>query len=413
MQDFEGYLDILAYLHRDLPEKPDPVPDGQTPSPQPEAGARPQESVHPPPREQDWIASGTHSRVSTLSDDDELRRRRSRSAASGLLSRATSASAKTVTPMSSVESDKGLRGNTKAPPAVAPSIAEVSEPDTSSPSQHSVPRRGSGIMPLVCCHCGRDPSERNTAPEVHSRPETILTVIEVPEAKDLQAKALAERAVGPSISARDDLGQRYRLYPQTSYYEVMTAEENELDAATTTSGRRTPFEFSKSVLRLSPADPDAVEALPTPHLPDRDEHWEMDSEAGDDVYEDAEDMPRAHPPSAAQVESSPYKRPSNPNPYDAANSAPNRLAQACGAEEAELPPPSSSFWKNAEGVILVYQGVEVNGEETFYGNEISYLGSYYDDDEGSSGLGSKGGSFVDLGAAGSGLAVIPEGGSSD
>lgn len=398
VQDFEGYLDILSYLQRDLPSKP--KRDRTTPS------AATRAIIRPAPREEDWISSRPPSRrsASCATSEEELNRLRARSA-SGFLSRSTSGtSRKTVTPMSSLESDAGLRGFNRAPASatLAPRIEEVSEPDT-SPSDMT-PKRPSIAPPHPCCHCGRDPVGKDVT-EVTGSP---ITILEVPENRDHnKTDTDTGKAVGPTITAEDETGRRYTLYLTTSYYTTEDETEEQQGNVKSTAGSG---DCSSPLGRPANPDPYHTENSPSNQPPKDQKDGEIDNQHEDDVSGFLE----IRNPLDGSTKPSPYHRPSNPDPYAAANSPSNQLAQDRMPTKCELGVDlDTSFWKNSEGVILVYQGVEMNGDEVYYGNDINYLGSFYDDDEGSSGLGSTRNSTVDLVGTGSGLAVIPEGVSSD
>lgn len=529
LQELEGYIDMLGYLRRDLPIKPDHTgskpgtPTRQPPTSPPRSPPQQQEQeqneqekedqhqttiiIAPPIREDEWLSpSRSHSRQSTAftsyttSEDDMLNRARSRSAASGrgpgsggVHLYSASASRRTVTPMSSMGSDGDLRGATCTgggsshatansvkpctPPGqqlqpqlqlqlqlTGPAPARIdeeevgSEPGTGTgmrPDLDRTPvgrrREGAGArdkpltpvsvvpepVPATCWHCGRDPSGRDAVGKGDS-PATVLEPGVSPGSKrsigrdDVDMKGV----VGPGVDAEDGKGQSFAQRAETTSFrraveeedeeEEERVEEEDVDVDVDMERNVTPeiglgdanaVEFSSPFTRPANPDPYLEEDSPSElyfprHLSQDQLSWNPEAEA--DVWMEVEDMPPSSPRGAADhaaegalppvEQPAPYKRAPNPDPYSSGNS-PTSCEFGPGLRR--------SFWKNPEGVILVYEGVEVNGDELYYGNDINYLGSFYDDDEGSSGLGSHKNSTVDLHGAGSGLAVIPEGGSSD
>lgn len=441
--DLEGYIDMLAYLRRDLPTKP--LPD-QTAAPAPPQAI----IIKPPVREEEWmVSSRSQSRQSTTytaSEDEVLHRMRSRSATGGgMLLHSASASRKTVTPMSSMGSDGDLRGATSSKTLLSPApvaaaaarIEELSEPGTSS-SELASPWRRSALVPLTCYHCGRDPSGKDVKDK-----DSPVHFLEVPESTTSRVDREddypdARQALSLGTGAEETNRRRHTQCTEASYYSALeefhaadygVLDEAEEEIHADALGHSSPF------ARPSNPDPYAATEASSPHgtptkngKQDRAQAEQLEVEIG--MWMGSEDRPApghhtsAHPspsPVAALQQASLCQRIQDPEPYYSSASSPSsssRLArdyycrpdrreQLPGCElELELP----SFWKNPEGVIFVYQGVECNGDELYFGNDINYLGSFYDDDEGSSGLGSTKNSTADLvGAAGSGLAVIPEG----
>lgn len=421
---FEGYLDAIAFMELDNHPEPTIIKDQalQEEESEPLRPTTPLALSHviqPAPSEDEWLSSRHHSRPSTAqtpSDDEPPRRGKSTRHAS--FSRGTSASAKTVTPMSSIDDSDRLsdpRGLAKtlnhANAAEAPPIIdEVSEPETCEPGT-STPRRGrSG----VCSKCGHvEQSDDTPQPQRHAEglKDSPMTALQVSPRTPVK-----ERDVGPSIVVKDSHGRRYALYPRTSYYEPLqeTEGDEDLDGSTpddqghTTSYDLFPdLDWSSPVERPGNPDPYAPENSPSTHLQVR-----RPDDADDDLpnWVNTGTGPQ-------QTHSSPPIYRNSPSQNIATMKASRyRTPRALLVEHNELEEvdeTEQSFWKNPEGVIVVYQGVELDGKEEFYGSDINYLGSYYDDDEGSSGLGSHRASNADLAGTGSGLAAIPEGPGSD
>ncbi|KAJ4391239.1 hypothetical protein N0V93_004856 [Gnomoniopsis smithogilvyi] len=408
VRDFEGYLDILAYLQRGLPSRPtsqqEPGPEkGSSPTPAAQA------ILTPAPKEEEWMStrpvSQTSSYKTVSASSDELRRLKSRPP-SGAPTRCTSVSENTVTPKSSRESEWGMRGAKTALPGLgfASRIEEVSEPGTASPVL--TPDRRTSVS-QVCYHCGRDP----TGKDVKDMSGTPTTVLEISKFNNL-SEADLRKGRGPSITAKDAQGQRYALYPETSYYKVLEEEEDVKDKMPKTPENAIFTDFSSPLARPSNPDPYATTYSSPDELPKPRQRAEIEIENDIEIYDDAEITPT----SKRISELSALERVPSPDPC-AFNDTPSlQLEQVETAEAGQFGAESAtdrSFWKDSEGVILVYQGVEVGGKELVYGADINYLGSFYDDDEGSSGLGSNGESSHDLVGTGSGLAVIPECASSD
>ncbi|KAK2604651.1 hypothetical protein N8I77_007564 [Diaporthe amygdali] len=392
VRDFEGYLDMLAYVNRQLPIIPTPLY-----SPTRDVSSSPSLSINSPPKEDEWISSRPQSRTSTIfSHNDEVRRVRTHS---GLLSR-NSPAGRTVTPMSSLGSESGLRISTRAslPTSVVTSrIDELSEPET-SPSL--TPKNNVATTPKQCCHCGRDPTGRDTK-DMDSTPlaavktqdvmninSSPLTVINIRE----HEKNWERKTVGPSITAEDQLGRRFVLYPETSYFEALDGLGKE---SIESSAQRTP-----PSREVSPSSPLTPSPYTRPLNPD----------------------PYADENSPSKRVVSPFERPSNPSPCASSSSPlsepivrdkemdngqdnPDKDEDQKNSDKENLP----SFWKDPDGTIVVYEGIARDGDEVFYGSDINYLGSFYDCEEGSSGLGS----VVDLVGLSSGLHVIPEDRSSE
>lgn len=383
VSDFEGYLDMLAYVNRQLPIVPSPLQATSH-----DVSSSPSLSISSPPKEDEWISSRPPSRTSTIfSHNDEVRRVRTHS---GLLSR-NSPAGRTVTPMSSLGSESGLRISTRASlhtSVVTSRIDELSEPETSpclTPKNDATP-------PLKqCCHCGRDPDKRDIT-EVDPSPlaavktqdvtnvnSSPLTVINMKKHdKDWESKT-----TGPTIAAEDTLGRRFVLYPETSYFVALDGSCKNLSEST---AERTPPSPD-----TSPSSPHTPSPYARPLNPD----------------------PYADENSPSKRVISPYQRPSNPEP-STTTSSPSDETPRDDKDADEGPDDSDkeqdpSFWKDPAGTIVVYEGIARDGDEVFYGSDINYLGSFYDADEGSSGLGSA----VDLVGLSSGLHVIHEDRSSE
>lgn len=407
-RDFEGYLDILSYLQRGLPTRPDIEQDsglerGSSPAPA-------QAILTPAPKEEEWISarpvSQTSSYKTTSASSEELRRLKSRTP-SGAPTRCTSVSDNTVTPKSSHESEWGMRATKTTLPGLgfASMIEEVSEPGTASPVM--TPDRRSTSVSQVCFHCGRDP----TGKDVRDMSGTPTTILEISKLNSLSEPDL-RKSRGPSITAKDAHGQRYALYPETSYYKVLEDEEDIKDKMPKTPENAEFIDFSSPLARPSNPDPYATTCSSPDELPEQRQRAEIEIENDVEVYNDIEKTP----PSNLAFDPSNLKRFPGPDPYVPSESPSFWPGQDESTEERQFGTevtPDRSFWKDPAGVILVYQGVEVGGKELVYGADINYLGSFYDDDEGSSGLGSNGESSHDLVGTGSGLAVIPECASSD
>lgn len=382
VHDFEGYLDMLAYVNRQLPIIPAPHHSTSR-----DVSSSPSLSTCSPPKEDEWISSRPPSRASTIfSHNDEVRRVRTHS---GLLSRNCPAG-RTITPMSSRGSESGLRISTRASlhtSVVTSRIDELSEPET---TPCLTPKDDAPPFPKECCHCGRDPSKRDTK----NTPSSPLAAVKTQDVTNINSSPLTVinirehdrnwegKTVGPSITTEDAHGRRFTLYPETSYFEALDGSGK---ASTESSAQQTPpsFDISPS----SPHTPSPYSRLLNP-----------------DPYADE------NSPSKRVV--SPYQRPSNPSPRASSSPSPDGTVQVedagdnhdkCDKEE------DPSFWKDPDGTIVVYEGIARDGDEVFYGSDINYLGSFYDCEEGSSGLGSA----VDLVGLSSGLHVIPEDRSSE
>lgn len=406
--DFEGYLDILAYLQRGLPSKPETEQEeeesGKESTPTPT-----QPVLTPAPKEEEWMStrpvSQTSSYKTASASGDELRRLRSRTPSTAP-TRCTSVSENTVTPKSSRESEWGGRGGKPTLPGLgfASRIEEVSEPGTSSPVL--TPDRPSTT---VCYHCGRDPTGKD-AKDPTITPTTILEVSRFTNASEDDSR----RDRGPTITAEDPQGQRYALYPETSFFKVLHEQEEEGVKMPKTPDNAEFLCSASPVDRPSNPDPYATAYSSPEDLPKQRQRAEIEIEDDSEVLDDADNDPLpvwTVEKSANEVlgpdaclEGSSESASCRLDHIDAAGDE-----RQFGIEDTT----EQSFWKNPEGVILVYQGVEVGGTELVYGADINYLGSFYDDDEGSSGLGSNGESSHDLVGTGSGLAMIPECGSSD
>lgn len=411
MPDFEGYLDILAYLQRGLPSKPEKekeVASEKEGTPEPV-----QTILTPAPKEEEWMStarpsSQTSSYKTASASSDELRRLRSRTPSSAP-TRCTSVSENTVTPKSSRESEWGARGGKPSLPGLgfASRIEEVSEPGTSSPVLTSDPP-----STLMCYHCGRDPTGKD-AKDPDGTPTTVLDIAKFNNFPEDDSR----KHRGPMITAEDSRGQKYALYPETSYFKVLDKQAEEGEMMPKTPDNEEFLDFSTPVDRPSNPDPYATSTYSSPEdFPKQRQQVEIEIEDTVEVFDNAENDP---PPPVWTVETPLSDEGPGPDacPEEFSESAScgleqNDTAGDGGQFEAEES-PDRSFWKNPEGVILVYQGVEVGGTELVYGADINYLGSFYDDDEGSSGLGSNGESSHDLVGTGTGLAMIPECGSSD
>lgn len=382
VSDFEGYLDMLAYVNRQLPIVPSPPHPTSR-----DVSSSPSLSICSPPKEDEWISSRPPSRTSTVfSHNDEVRRVRTHS---GLLSR-NSPAGRTVTPMSSLGSESGLRISTRASlhtSVVTSRIDELSEPETSpclTPKHDALP------PPKQCCHCGRDPgkedaTDTDSAPLAVTKTQDItnvnsspLTVINMRKhEKDWESKT-----TGPTITAQDTLGRRFVLYPETSYFVAL---DGSCKNPSESSAERTPTSAD-----ASPSSPLTPSPYARPLNPD----------------------PYADENSPSKRVISPYQRPSNPEPSTASSSPSDQTPRDGDTEDAQEDSDKGeepSFWKDPGGTIVVYEGIARDGDEVFYGNDINYLGSFYDADEGSSGLGSA----VDLVGLSSGLHVIHEDRSSE
>lgn len=382
VSDFEGYLDMLAYVNRQLPIVPSPVHQTSR-----DFSSSPSVSISSPPKEDEWISSRPPSRTSTIfSHNDEVRRVKTHS---GLLSR-NSPAGRTVTPMSSLGSESGLRISTRASlhtSVVTSRIDELSEPET---SPCLTPKNDAPPSPKRCCHCGKDPDKRDStevgpsplatvktqdAMDVNSSPLTVINMRK--HDKDLESKT-----TGPTITAQDALGRRFVLYPETSYFVAL---DGSCKNPSESSAEQTP-----PSAQGSPSSPHTPSPYARPLNPD----------------------PYADENSPSKRVISPYQRPSNPEPSTTTSTPSDQAGEdrnmddGRGDSDKEAEP---SFWKDPAGTIVVYEGIARDGDEVFYGNDINYLGSFYDADEGSSGLGSA----VDLVGLSSGLHVIHEDRSSE
>lgn len=410
MREFEGYLDMLGYLQRDLPAKPKGE-QFSTPS-------QPQVVIKPLVKEEEWLSSRSHSRQSTAytRSDDELSRLRSQSG-SGRRLESASASRKTVTPMSSMSEGElcGFSNITSHPtPVVTSRIEEVSEPAT-SPEKLTPKRRSTTTPPLICYHCDRIQLGRDLK-DLCGSPQTVVQIPKSQGSSDTDDRD-ANWASGPTIAVKDDEGRRYILYTNSSRYRALDEAGPDSDFLEAEE-RNDSFEFSSPFTRPSNPDPYAADDSPSYELPEHDnQHYNREET---DIGANLENLappsrPTPTPPTSGRG-SLPHKQDRN-SPTDPESPLSRRSrGRAQGEQESEIE-LEPSFWKDPQGVIMVYHGIELDGSEVYFGNDISYLGSFYDDDEGSSGLGSTrnstSNSTVDLVGAGSGLAVIPEGGSSD
>lgn len=384
VSDFEGYLDMLAYVNRQLPIVPSPSQPTSR-----DVSSSPSLSISSPPKEDEWISSRPPSRTSTVfSHNDEVRRVKTHS---GLLSR-NSPAGRTVTPMSSLGSESGLRISTRASlhtSVVTSRIDELSEPETSpclTPKNDAPPS-----SPKQCCHCGRDPDKQYT-PDVESGP---LAAVKTQDVTNVNSSPLTvinmrkhekdweDKTTGPTITAQDTLGRRFVLYPETSYFVAL---DGSCKVPSESSAPQTPPSVD-----ISPSSPLTPSPYARPLNPD----------------------PYADEGSPSKRVISPYQRPSNPEPSTTTSSPSDHTARDgetdCGQDESDDKEEEPSFWKDPAGTIVVYEGIARDGDEVFYGNDINYLGSFYDAEEGSSGLGSA----VDLVGLSSGLHVIHEDRSSE
>lgn len=386
INDFEGYLDMLAYVNRQLPIVPGPQPATSR-----EASLSPSLSISSPPKEDEWISSRPPSRTSTVfSHNDEVRRVRTHS---GLLSR-NSPAGRTVTPMSSFGSEPGLRISTRASlhtSVVTSRIDELSEPETPK-SPRLPPDHDAAPSSKQCCHCGRDPENQDsTDPDsgplatvknqdgvnVNSSPLTVINMKKFE--KDLESKT-----TGPTITTEDALGRRFVLYTETSYFIALDGSRKDLPES---SAVQTPPSAN-----TSPSSPQTPSPYARPLNPD----------------------PYADENSPSKRVISPYQRPSNPelSTASSSHSDPGQVTPVKATDEGQDGSDKEgepTFWKDPAGTIVVYEGIARDGDEVFYGSDINYLGSFYDADEGSSGLGSA----VDLVGLSSGLHVIHEDRSSE
>lgn len=430
--EFEGYLDILSYLQRDLPDKP--ARSRATPSP-------PMVQVTlKTPREEEWMSSSCRSpSQSSMSNFTS----RSRSAAGGSvvgLSRTNSYTTKTVTPMSSVDSDSELRLHGKqAVPARAESrIEEVSEPETASPHGMTPKRRSpTGAAPSKCFHCGRDPC----GPDPQFTNSSFVTVLNAFQQDERRRKSLPDpepepepqsepehekRATGPSIAVEDAQGRRYLLYPQTSFYEAVEDSDSVKELHDGQDDEVYDEDFEGDIARphslcqtaLECARRDILYALG--EAQNETKFWDDDDEDEEENDENEEDSDSSTPTAPL---ADPYERPFNPDPYSSLDSPSfsdlldeqfREDHQDEDEDEAselgrESHSPQPTFWKDPDGVIVVYKGIEVNGKQMFYGADINYLGSFYDEEEDSSGLGSSHHSPTNsFGNASTALCMIPE-----
>jgi hypothetical protein len=388
--DFEGYLDMLAYVNRQLPLVPRP-PTPRNPS------LSPSLSIGSPPKEDEWLSSRPPSRTSTVfSHNEEVRRVRTHR---GLLSRNSSAG-RTVTPMSSLGSE-GLRVSTRASlhtPVATTRIDELSEPETPK-SPCLPPEQEATQSPKRCCHCGRNPDRRSssggdsgTLAAVKIQDETSvssspLTVINMQKhEKDWESKT-----TGPTITTQDSLGRRFVLYTETSYFIALDCSRKDMSESSAVQTQPSPGTPPFS----PPSSPHTTSPYARPLHPDR--------------YTDENSPPKRI--------ISPHERPSNPEPStpSSSHSDPDQVTPRKAMDDSEgqdgcdKQEGDPTFWKDPAGTIVVYEGIARDGDEVFYGSDINYLGSFYDADEGSSGLGSA----VDLVGLSSGLHVIHEDRSSE
>ncbi|CAN8097323.1 unnamed protein product [Discula destructiva] len=408
--EFERYLDILAYSQRDLPSGPGNKLEQKL---RKRAISPVQDAIIPAPKEDEWMSTRPRSQMSsaptTSAYSEEARRLRSRppSGLSGLLTRSTSVSGRTVTPMSSLESERELRGVKRGLPGtgVAPRIEEVSEPGTTSPSL--TPKCQSISAPNVCYHCGRDPSGK----DVKRKSGSTTTVLDIFKYVSQDEEA-PEKTMSPAIVAQDDQGQKYALCRETSRFRILEGTEGSKENSPKTPEKGTVCNSSSPLIRPSNPDPYATNVSSPEMLADHRERAEY--EFGDE--EDASGDPD-NTPQSTEIDTPCYERLANSDrhaAHDPSSGLPHDESESQNRPDlgTEIP-HNTSFWKNPDGVIVVYQGIEIGGEELYFGSDINYLGSFKDDDEGSSGLGSIQNSTNDLFAAGSDLAMIPEVGSSD
>lgn len=411
VQDFEGYLDILAYLQRGLPSRPKTKNESR---PERESTATiPQAVVKPAPKEEEWMfnrpVSQTSSSQTASASSVDLRRLGSRPP-SGAPTRSTSVSGNTVTPKSSHESDRGVRGGKTSLYGLgfASRIEEVSEPGTASPVL--TPDRRSTNVPHVCYHCGRDP----TGKDLIGTGGSPTTILEVSKLNHHHSEGEPRKDRSPDMMREGSAEQEYAgLHPQTAHTNAWEAEEAAGYRMPRTPDHGTFTDFSSPLVRPSNPDPYATAYSSPDELPNYRQRVEVEFENGIEVGQDLE---KASPSVSTTEPCLPKNVFPGHGPCVPGMSPSFRLGQSDTTDERDFETEitrDTSFWKNPEGVILVYQGVEVEGKELFYGSDINYLGSFYDDDEGSSGLGSTRESSNDLVGAGSGLAMIPEGGSSD
>lgn len=217
----------------------------------------------------------------------------------------------------------------------------------------------------------------------------------------------------PTIVAQDDQGRRYALDRETCRFTVLKDAED--------------------LRHMSPSTPQHEETLPFPIPYTRYSHpgpYGTNFSSPDELLQHTAraEFPRGDAEEAyGNLKNDPFQDTSR-----AARSFSDRLAdldqptlqnlpgrpdeQSSSQKEHEFGTQDAqrkSFWRNPDGVILVYQGIDIGGKELYFGSDINYLGSFQDDNEGSSGLGSTRNSTDDLAGDGGGLAMIPEVGSSD
>lgn len=523
--EFEGYLDILSYLQRDLPEKPASSTyrarlsrGSATPSP-------PMVQVTlKMPKEEEWMSCRSPSQSSLSGRSHVSKRSATAVGGSGnggvggggasALSRTNSNTTKTVTPMSSVDSESELRllYPKQSVPTLAESRIEEEEGDAGigsgsepllPPHLQKTPQKNIitniDTVPSKCFHCGRDPSGPDPA-YTNSSFVTILKTFDGEKEPEVHVERkggdMREAARGPSIPVEDAKGQRYLLYPQTAFFEVVgeetgddsyKASEAKTDVDITDQDESGVFgkmdynngdDFGEEAEEKEGGVLEREDEKHHPHAAfgmtplestrrdiaayalgeDEDEH-DDEEEASDESqhYDEAEfwdcreqfsspctPIKARHPPlilpgtaKTAPRAVDPYERPFSPDPYSSLDSPSfeELLHHSTAADQHQeedpdeteeddddaTPTPAAppTFWKDPDGVIVVYKGVEVNGKQFFYGADINYLGSFYDDEADSSGLGSSHGgghspsdsvgTVTTLGGgSGGGLCVIPE-----
>lgn len=408
MDDFEGYLDILAYSQRGLPSGPDTESErrseGRITSPA-------QDVVSTVPKEDEWMSTRPESQLSSTNtvsaSSDEARRIRSRPP-SGALTLSTSVSGKTVTPMSSIEfsieSEWEVRGTKRAlcGPGVAARIEEVSEPGTASPTL--TPKHHSTAALNICYHCGRDPSGK----DAKGKSGSPMTVLEI-SGFTSQDERETEKGISPVIIAQDNRGRRYTLDPETSHFRVLDETEESEEEAPQEPENGAAFVFPSPPGRPPNPDPYATTYSSPDELPSQRHRAEFEVEVDVEAFGDLETTPRPlSNVTTATAFHEPLSSLQQPTLHSTSSPPNEKSVQIHGRKFGTEIPRNTSFWKNPDGVILVYQGIDVGGKELYYGSDINFLGSFHDDDEGSSGLGSTRNSSNDLAGTGGGLAMIPE-----
>lgn len=402
---FEGYLDMLAYSQRGLPPEPMTVTDAER-KPSSRSASPGRMVIMPAPKEDEWMSTRSESQMSsantTSASGDEARRRRSRTST---LARSNSASGKSVTPMSSLESDSEPRGTKRTlsgpGPGMAPRIEEVSEPGTASPTL--TPQRQSTAAPQICYYCGRDPSGK----DAKRRSGSPMTVLEISRLLGQNGKEPREDTGAPGTAHDGHRRHSGDVFDsETCHLKALEGKDEVEENLPRTPEPGAAFDHTDYVRPANP-DPYASTFSSPDELPQGRKLAEVEIEIEDEGK------------SINDLEcSTPSQGPAKRSFYDRVKSSAFQTSPSNGHEnsqdvEDEQEPGAeslhtTSFWKDPGGVILVYQGIDVEGEELYYGSDINFLGSFRDDDEGSSDLGSTRNSTHDLVGTGEGLAMIPE-----